>query len=948
MANEDAVDIIGGLSADHPAGDLLPVLASPSTAGKGKNTIRLELVPVGCWKLEDVRFAFASSFLLPETKKEFDELAALLKKHPKAPLTVFGHADPVGDDVFNKQLSGNRAESVYAVLIRDVARWEQLRKAGGNAEGWGTSSIQHMVKALGHDPGLVDGVSGPKTKAAVKAFQTKAGGLTVDGDAGAKTREKLFAAYMDFLCPMKLAKTEFLGQGVDAGGKGDYQGCSEFNPTMVFSQVESQELNKSQNHPERDRENRVNRRVMILLFRPGTPPSAKWPCPRVNEGTAGCRTRFWSDGDKRRNPQALRRKFGDTLDTFGCRFYHRLTIKSPCEGVKPPPPQVTVTFIEFCLAEKSYLETRPWWPKREAKPFPNAPFDSKLTNGPRTGALGDKGCVRIEPIPGGACEVRFPKFYDEVDKLLGAATPFPLPVPVPTPKPKPPKTPRLVMRSVDAVFAPGAESLAVKYDCQDLEGETATLSVVSKKTPNVVLFERDLTAAELATGNGKLIAWDGKASDGKFIGPAGSPYTVRIQWANGRLRDSKDTKVEVEKIELAMVAPNNRIVLNDPDGKVLVTTKVFLTKKAGGGALTPVELEVTYTFTAGGSNTTAAASFVYAAPKTLGKTGDATALYWAAHPNSAATSPDGFKTSALAKTGTAAAQGLAAIFFLPSGVGGNTYKVKAVIGGLSQESPQTTVFRKVRLEPFEMAGQTDVSTQGTVALIQPFYTADSFVEYELGAVTPVAAAFTVKYIGLWDHATQAQVNWATHQVKTAAETPTAAETAAANGPAGPARVAGLAAVQAKANAWRDRIIGVYDAGIASWAPDAAVPVNSLVSIELEHPKYSADSGADATTAEWTAFPGLRINVEGRNIHPDARWIRGQGVSVGNRAYVTAGMSAARTQVVVTHEAGHETKNQFKKDVFGPGDHTAGAGLMDPTGSVNAFTPGEKKILRGIL
>lgn len=176
MANEDAVDIIGGLSADHPAGDLLPVLASPSTAGKGKNTIRMELVPVGCWKLEDVRFAFASSFLLPETKKEFDELAALLKKHPKAPLTVFGHADPVGDDVFNKKLSGNRAESVYAVLIRDVARWEQLRKAGGNAEGWGTSSIQHMVKALGHDPGLVDGVSGPKTKAAVKAFQTKAGG----------------------------------------------------------------------------------------------------------------------------------------------------------------------------------------------------------------------------------------------------------------------------------------------------------------------------------------------------------------------------------------------------------------------------------------------------------------------------------------------------------------------------------------------------------------------------------------------------------------------------------------------------------------------------------------------------------------------------------------------------------------------------------------------------
>lgn len=137
MATKEQVEVSSGLTADHPAGQLLPVLASPSTAGKGKNTIRMELVPVGCWKLEDVRFAFASSFLLPATKKEFDELAALLKKHPQAPLTVFGHADPVGDDDFNKQLSGNRAESVYAVLIRDVARWEQLRKEGGNVEGWG-------------------------------------------------------------------------------------------------------------------------------------------------------------------------------------------------------------------------------------------------------------------------------------------------------------------------------------------------------------------------------------------------------------------------------------------------------------------------------------------------------------------------------------------------------------------------------------------------------------------------------------------------------------------------------------------------------------------------------------------------------------------------------------------------------------------------------------------
>ena len=132
--------------------------------------------------------------------------------------------------------------------------------------------------------------------------------------------------------------------------------------------------------------------------------------------------------------------------------------------MKPAPPKVTVTFIELCLSEKLYLETRPWWPKQGAKPFPGEPFDSKLTNGSKSDVLGDKGCVRIEPIPGGLCEVRFSKFYDEVDKLLGLPVPFPLPVPVPVP-PVPPVPPKptdkkqkLILVDVDPLFAPGVET----------------------------------------------------------------------------------------------------------------------------------------------------------------------------------------------------------------------------------------------------------------------------------------------------------------------------------------------------------------------------------------------------------------------------------------------------------------------------------------------------------
>lgn len=92
--------------------------------------------------------------------------------------------------------------------------------------------------------------------------------------------------------------------------------------------------------------------------------------------------------------------------------------------------------------------------------------------------------------------------------------------------------------------------------------------------------------------------------------------------------------------------------------------------------------------------------------------------------------------------------------------------------------------------------------------------------------------------------------------------------------------------------------------------------------------------------------GAARNTARAAIHPDARCIGGQGLSYGQRAYITAGMSAACTKVAIAHEAGHETKNQFKRKTFGGGDHTAGAGLMDPIGSRSSVVAGEIEILKG--
>jgi hypothetical protein len=181
---------------------------------------------------------------------------------------------------------------------------------------------------------------GSQTQEAVKRFQEERGltGRAADGDPGPNTRAKLFLEYMDKLCrgengnPFKLEPTDFLVQGADRAGKGDYQGCSEFNPVLMFSQEEKQRYEQAREHTERNAANAPNRRVGVFLLRPGSRVNAwRWPCPRAKEGVAGCKKRFWSDASQRRSFRAERREQERTKDTFACRFYDRIAGESPCE-----------------------------------------------------------------------------------------------------------------------------------------------------------------------------------------------------------------------------------------------------------------------------------------------------------------------------------------------------------------------------------------------------------------------------------------------------------------------------------------------------------------------------------------------------------------------------------------------------------------------------------------
>ncbi|MEW5977117.1 MAG: peptidoglycan-binding protein [Acidobacteriota bacterium] len=348
------------VSASYSGLEEMPLLVGPAT-GKEFNQVRSFLVPKGCFRLEDNSFEFDSSFVNPVTFNA-GPLKNLLDKHPGSNLSIFGHADPTGNDHYNKVLSGRRAQAIYGLLIRKVDLWQELyfdHDTPGDMQGrdtWGVRAIQIMLNFAGPmKADRADGELDQRTRDALAAFEAKhklpPAGFNPRKEVTAATFRMLTDLYMNQICTdddgndFRLKPADFLAgeAGERQGGKGNFQGCSEFNPVIVFSKEEEALFKKEENKWQRNSENRPNRRVMVLLFRAGTEVDPdRWPCPNAKEGISGCRARFFSDGDQRRNPQAERRKFEESLkgpskkSTFACRFYERVAFSSPCEALLNP------------------------------------------------------------------------------------------------------------------------------------------------------------------------------------------------------------------------------------------------------------------------------------------------------------------------------------------------------------------------------------------------------------------------------------------------------------------------------------------------------------------------------------------------------------------------------------------------------------------------------------
>jgi len=91
-------------------------------------TIKYELPKV--YKLENVYFASAKTYLKPESYPSLNNLAELLVNKKSLVIEVGGHTDDVGDEKYNQTLSQQRAQSVKNYLVKKGVDPERVKPVG--------------------------------------------------------------------------------------------------------------------------------------------------------------------------------------------------------------------------------------------------------------------------------------------------------------------------------------------------------------------------------------------------------------------------------------------------------------------------------------------------------------------------------------------------------------------------------------------------------------------------------------------------------------------------------------------------------------------------------------------------------------------------------------------------------------------------------------------------
>jgi outer membrane protein OmpA-like peptidoglycan-associated protein len=117
--------------------DLLVAFLNDPNAQAGKDN---------WFDFSDLNFEFSTAKIVPESRKEVDNIVQILKAYPNVKVKVGGYTDKVGDDAANKKLSQERAEAVAAAL-KDAGVGAQVE----GAEGYGEEFAKYPESAPDED-----------------------------------------------------------------------------------------------------------------------------------------------------------------------------------------------------------------------------------------------------------------------------------------------------------------------------------------------------------------------------------------------------------------------------------------------------------------------------------------------------------------------------------------------------------------------------------------------------------------------------------------------------------------------------------------------------------------------------------------------------------------------------------------------------------------------------
>lgn len=89
------------------------------------------------FNFDDLNFKFGTTELVPESKRQLDNIVVILKAFPDAKIKIGGYTDRKGDDAANKKLSDDRAKAVKAALEK-AGVGAQVPEAEGYGEQFAT------------------------------------------------------------------------------------------------------------------------------------------------------------------------------------------------------------------------------------------------------------------------------------------------------------------------------------------------------------------------------------------------------------------------------------------------------------------------------------------------------------------------------------------------------------------------------------------------------------------------------------------------------------------------------------------------------------------------------------------------------------------------------------------------------------------------------------------